>query len=91
MLRFAAQARVRLPNGDGVRDSAEVGFDLSEPASVTFSIVDFEGNEVRRIVDGERRAGDTKHRFRWDGRDDDGAGCPTASTGCGWCAATRAG
>ena len=53
------------------------GFDLSEPASVTFSIVDAEGNEVRRIVDDrERKAGDTKHRFRWDGRDDDGARVP---------------
>ena len=31
---------------------------------------------MRRIVDGERKAGDTKHRFRWDGRDDDGRRVP---------------
>jgi hypothetical protein len=76
VLRFAALPAYVSPNGDGVRDSTEVGFDLSEPASVTFSIVDSEGNEVRRIVDGERKAGDTKHRFRWHGRDDDGVRVP---------------
>ena len=35
-------------------------------------MIDTEGNEVRRLVDDRRLAGDTKHRFRWDGRDDDG-------------------
>ena len=76
VLRFAAQPAYISPNADGTRDSSEVGFDLSESASVTFSIVDFEGSEVRRIVDGERRAGDTKHRFSWDGRSDEGAVVP---------------
>src|SRR5918999_1056198 len=33
-------------------------------------------NEVRRIVDERRLAGDTKHRFRWDGRDDEGRDVP---------------
>ena len=74
--RFAALPAYISPNGDGFRDDTEIGFDLSEPARVTFSIVDSEGNEVRRIVDGRRMAGDTRHRFRWDGRDgrDAGAG-----------------
>ena len=35
-------------------------------------VVDSEGTEVRRIVSERRLAGDAKHRFRWDGRDDDG-------------------
>jgi len=64
------------PDGDGVQDSTKVGFDLSEPAEVSFSIIDGEGNELRRIVDDRRLAGDTKHRFRWDGRDGDGDRVP---------------
>ena len=32
VLRFAAQPKQFSPNGDRVRDSVEVGFDLSEPA-----------------------------------------------------------
>jgi FlgD Ig-like domain len=76
VIRFATQPPHFSPNGDQYRDSSIVGFDLSEPAEVTFSITDGEGNEVRRIVDERRLAGDTKHRFRWDGRDDDGRSVP---------------
>jgi hypothetical protein len=76
VIRFAAKPKQISPNGDRYRDSTEVGFDLSEPAQVTFSIMDSEGNEVRRIVDERELAGDAKHRFRWDGRDDDGTVVP---------------
>jgi len=76
VIRFAAKPAFISPNGDGKRDTSGVGFDLSESAEVTFSIVDSEGNEVRRIVDAEQRAGDTKHRFRWDGRSDEGVPVP---------------
>jgi hypothetical protein len=76
VIRFAAKPKQFSPNGDRYRDSTEVGFDLSEPAKVTFSIRDSEGNEVRRIVDERELAGDAKHRFRWDGRDDDGVRVP---------------
>ena len=43
---------------------------------MTFSIMDGEGNEVRRLLDHRELAGDAHHRFRWDGRDDDGALLP---------------
>jgi hypothetical protein len=76
VLRFAAQPKQFSPNADRYRDTTEVGFDLSEPAAVTFSIMDGEGNEVRRIVDNRALAGDEKHRFRWNGRDDDGGLVP---------------
>jgi hypothetical protein len=76
VIRFATQPPHFSPNGDHYRDGSIVGFDLSEPADVTFSITDGEGNEVRRIVDDRRLAGDTKHRFRWDGRDDEGRPVP---------------
>ena len=72
VIRFATKPAHFSPNGDDYRDETRVGFDLSEPAEVTFSVVDSEGNEVRRIVDERMLAGDAKHRFDWDGRDDDG-------------------
>jgi hypothetical protein len=72
VIRFATKPAHFSPNGDDYRDSTEVGFDLSEPASVSFMVVDSEGNEVRQIVNERPLAGDAKHRFRWDGRDDDG-------------------
>jgi FlgD Ig-like domain len=74
--RFAAVPKQFSPNGDGKRDMTRVGFDLSEPATVSFYVLDGEGNEIRRIVDDQAFAGDAKHRFRWDGRDDDGEGVP---------------
>jgi FlgD Ig-like domain len=73
VLRFAAQPKQFSPNGDGTRDRTEVGFDLSRPATVSFYVVDGEGSEIRQIVDSRALAGDTKHRFAWDGRDDEGA------------------
>ena len=76
VLRFAAVPEDISPNGDHYFDVARVGFDLSEPAEVTFSVVDSEGREVRRIVDDRRLGGDTKHRFLWGGRDDDGERLP---------------
>ncbi len=72
VLRFATLPARFSPDGDGFKDRTRVGFDLSEPARVTFAVVDSEGTEVRRIVDGRRLAGDEKYRFAWDGRDDAG-------------------
>jgi hypothetical protein len=76
VIRFSAKPKQFSPNGDRYRDSTQVGFDLSRPAKVTFSIMDGEGNEVRRLVDNRELAGDAKHRFEWDGRNDDGATVP---------------
>jgi hypothetical protein len=72
VIRFATKPAHFSPNGDDYRDTSEIGFDLSEPASVSFMVVDSEGTEVRRIISSRRLAGDAKHRFTWDGRDDDG-------------------
>jgi FlgD Ig-like domain len=72
VLRFATQPSHFSPNGDGFSDSTLVGFDLSEPAEITFSVVDSEGNEVRRLADQRPFGGSTHNRFRWDGRDDEG-------------------
>jgi hypothetical protein len=72
VLRFAAYPINFSPNGDKSRDSTRIGFDLSEPADVTFQVLDAEGNPVRTIVENKRLAGDAKHRFTWNGRNDDG-------------------
>ncbi len=72
VLRFSVAPIYFSPNGDGTRDRTRVGFDLSEPAEVSFSIIDMDGNDVRELVDERELAGDRRHRFTWDGRDDDG-------------------
>jgi hypothetical protein len=76
VIRFAAKPINFSPNGDGTRDTTQLGFDLSRPARVTFSVMDQEGNEVRRLFTDRELAGDAKHRVRWDGRDDDGRRLP---------------
>ena len=55
---------------------ARVGFVLREPTNVTFSVVDSEGAEVRRLVDSRRLPGDEELFFAWDGRDDEGRVVP---------------
>lgn len=72
VIRFAANPKQISPNGDHFRDASRVGFDLSRPAKVSFSILDSEGNEVRRLVDGRQFRGDSHNRFIWNGRDDNG-------------------
>ena len=76
VIRFATKPAHFSPNADGYRDTTQIGFDLSEPASVSFMVVDSEGSEVRRIVSDRRLAGDAKHRWTWDGRGDNGAVVP---------------
>jgi len=72
VLRFSVAPIYFSPNGDGTRDRVRIGFDLSEPAEVSFSVIDMDGNEVRELVDDRELRGDARHRFGWDGRDDDG-------------------
>ncbi len=72
VIRFAAKPKQISPNGDRFRDSTQVGFDLSRPAKVSFSILDSEGNEVRRLFADRQLAGDSHNRFIWNGRNDDG-------------------
>ena len=54
VIRFAAKPKQFSPNADGVRDRSAVGFDLSEPATVSFSIMD-RRERVRRLVAIARR------------------------------------
>jgi hypothetical protein len=63
------------PNGDGRLDRALVQFKLPKADdSVTVSITDANGDEVRRLADRRLRKG--RHRFHWNGRDSSAAIVP---------------
>jgi N,N-dimethylformamidase beta subunit-like, C-terminal len=76
VLRFAANPDAISPNGDGVRDGSSVGFDLSRKARLSFLVIDSEGRDVRRFLNERRLPGDSKHRYFWDGRDNQGRRVP---------------
>jgi FlgD Ig-like domain len=63
------------PNGDGRKDTARISFRLPKADDrVTVSMVDPNGDEVRRLAD--RRLGKGLHRFVWNGRDSSAAILP---------------
>lgn len=47
-------------------------YSLSRDAEVSIDLYDFASRRVRRLLDGELRAGHENHWYHWDGRDDDG-------------------
>ena len=68
-------AKYLSPNGDGFKDTVDIRFDLPQGDDATVSIVDEDGKEVRRLAtDRHLRKG--THKFRWDGRNDDGDRAP---------------
>ena len=76
MLRFEREPKSFSPTAEGAVNRARVGFVLREPTNVTFSVVDSEGAEVRRLVDSRRLPGDEELFFAWNGRDDEGRVVP---------------
>src|SRR3954452_16644980 len=63
------------PNGDGRKDTAVIRFRLPKADDrVTVSMVDANGDEVRRLAD--RRLGKGRHHFVWNGRDSSAAILP---------------
>src|SRR5438067_5488948 len=63
------------PNGDGRKDTAVIRLRLPKADDrVTVSIVDANGDEVRRLAD--RRLSKGRHRFVWNGRDSSAAILP---------------
>ena len=67
LLRYRASTEAFSPNGDGVKDRAEIRFKLPEAAEVTVTILDEDGGTVRRIATNEYR-GEGEQSFTWDGR-----------------------
>src|SRR4051812_30679540 len=63
------------PNGDGRKDTAVIRFRLPKADDrVTVSMVDANGDEVRRLADRRLRKG--RHHFVWNGRDSSAAILP---------------
>jgi hypothetical protein len=67
LLRYRASTEAFSPNGDGVKDRAQIRFKLPEAAEVTVTILDEDGGTVRRIANNEYR-GEGEQSFAWDGR-----------------------
>ena len=65
------------PNGDGRHDHLAMRFSLRKAERVTVSVVDGRGDPVRTLLEDDRLSAGP-HRFRWDGRTDDG---PVAAEG----------
>jgi hypothetical protein len=64
------------PNGDGRRDVNRITFKVKEPGRVTVTIVNREGDRVRRLADNIDARPQTPVRVVWDGRTDDGLRAP---------------
>ena len=64
------------PNGDGRRDVNRIAFTVTEAGSVTVTIVDRDGERVRRVTDGIEARPGTPVRVVWDGRTDEGLRAP---------------
>jgi hypothetical protein len=61
------------PVSEGDKAEATIAFRLREAGRVSVSIVDADGDVVRRLVDRQRAAAGGRVETAWDGRDDDGA------------------
>ncbi|MDC8013722.1 CARDB domain-containing protein [Tahibacter soli] len=73
---FGVSSRHISPDGDGVKDRAEVGFRVRQPASLAFVVERGDGSVVYR-TEHSYGAGDLgRHTLSWDGRDDGGAPQP---------------
>jgi N,N-dimethylformamidase beta subunit-like, C-terminal/FlgD Ig-like domain len=64
------------PNGDGRFDVTRVTFRVKETDTVSVSVLDADGDEVRELLDGRHVTKGTLVRLKWDGRDDDGNPAP---------------
>jgi flagellar hook assembly protein FlgD len=60
------------PNGDGRFDVTRVTFRVKETDTVSVSVLDADGDEVRELLGGRHVTKGTLVRLKWDGRDDDG-------------------
>jgi hypothetical protein len=71
------------PNGDGINETAEIAFVLTQFAAdleVEIDIFDLSGHQVRKIIAGARTAG--AYREAWDGRGNGGTVVPPGTYIC---------
>ncbi len=67
------------PSPDARVQRARISFWIVNSDDVSVSIVDVDGQIVRRLVDGRHLPARKRIAFSWDGRDDDGAVVPDGS------------
>lgn len=58
------------PNGDGIYDTVEVSYSLSDSAWVEVDVLDSLGSVVRNLNAGDWDQGPGPHRYTWRGLDD---------------------
>jgi hypothetical protein len=68
--------RVFSPNGDGRRDVERIAFKVEQAGRVAVTIVNRDGERVRRLTDGIDARPGTPVRVIWDGRTDGGLRAP---------------
>jgi hypothetical protein len=64
------------PNSDSRFDRARIGFLLKEPDDVTVTVVDRDGQPIRRLARNEPLDAYRQLRLAWDGLDDSGRRAP---------------
>jgi gliding motility-associated-like protein len=63
------------PNGDGINDYVNVGFSISEPATISLKVWDWQGNLIRQIAQNDRLTTGA-HAYIWDGKNTQGSSVP---------------
>jgi hypothetical protein len=72
LINVSAMPPVFSPNGDGINDTSNLGYDITNiafPVPLTVTVFDLSGRRVRKLLDATGQSG----RFAptWDGRDDE--------------------
>ena len=74
--KLVGTARYFSPNEDGRRDTQRYGIQVQESDDVTLTVVDRDGNDVRRIATTVPADPDQPLRATWDGTGSDGRRAP---------------
>ncbi len=64
------------PNQDGRFDRARISFRLKRTDDVAVTVIDSDGDPVRRLIANRRLPADRRMRLVWDGADDGGRSVP---------------
>lgn len=60
------------PNGDGLKDTCWIDFNLSKQCIVTARVLDAGNSLIKVLANGQSVSGNEAHRLFWDGRNEQG-------------------